>query len=273
MSEAALPRAGDLQAQIDHVLNEPDTLAGRIVELTIGCLILLASGAYVLESELVGTPYAYWVAPLQTFERAIMVIFVGEYLLRWWARRWSLRYVVSPLAIVDLIAIMPLLISSQLHFVRVLRMFRVLRMLRLVESRKFFFGEVTEDHRRVLRIMLTIFCLVFITGGLVYECEKHHNPEFQRLSDAIYFATVTLTTVGFGDLAPITLQGRLVTMAMILTGVMIIPWQLTNLARYMLETANKIQTTCAACGLRFHDADASHCKACGQLIYQEFDGS
>ena len=90
--------------------------------------------------------------------------------------------------------------------------------------------------------------------------------------DGIYFAVVTLTTVGYGDLTPETMQGQLVTMVMILTGVVIFPWQLTNLARALLENRNKLDVTCSHCGLQRHEADASHCKACGFLIYQEYAG-
>ena len=115
---------------------------------------------------------------------------------------------VTPFAIVDLIAILPIFLpESHFQFVRLLRLFRVLRMLRLVREREFFFGDVTESHLQVLRILFTISCLVFITGGLIFEIESKVNPAFATLFDGLYFAVVSLTTVGFGDLAPISWQG------------------------------------------------------------------
>lgn len=263
-----------LQERIDHVLNQADSVAGRVVELSIGLLILLACSLYVLEAELVGTEQADWIPLLVTIENAITVVFLVEYLIRFWARGFSPRYLITPMALVDLIAILPLFLpAGQLHFVRVLRMFRVLRMLRLVQTRKFFFGEVTEDHLMVMRIMFTIGCLVFLTGGLVYECEKDMpGTSFVNLHDSFYFALVTLTTVGFGDMTPQTFAGRAVTMLMILLGVLIIPWQLTDLARQVVRSGNKVDVMCKHCGLKGHDPDASHCKSCGNLIFQEYDG-
>jgi voltage-gated potassium channel len=210
---------------------------------------------------------------LAGIETAITVVFLVEYVARLWAKRLSLRYILSPLAIIDLLAVLPLFFSaSHLQFVRVLRLIRILRLARLLQNAKFFFGEVTATHLAVMRILLTVFSLVFITGGLLYDIEHPVNGAFATMLDGVYFAVVTLTTVGFGDITPRTEVGRVVTMVMILTGVMVIPWQLTNLARRIVLDTNKRETICAACGLKYHDPDASHCKACGSLIYQEYDG-
>ncbi|MCA8926343.1 MAG: ion transporter [Planctomycetes bacterium] len=260
----------------DAILNEADSLPGRVVEFLTGALILIVCGIYVVDRE-ISSGHLAALEPLQpalqTVETLITVVFLIEYFVRWWASG-SWRYPLRPLAIVDLIACLPLFFPQKsLQFVRILRMFRVLRLLRLVQSRKFFFGEVTLDHLLVLRIMFTIFCLVFITGGFVYELERDVNGEqFPSLFDAFYFAIVTLTTVGFGDQSPVTAGGRLATACMILLGVLVIPWQLTNLARHLVTVSNKKDTMCKGCGLKYHDHDASHCKACGRLIFQEYDG-
>lgn len=268
------PPLPSLQARVDHVLNLADTPAGRVTELSIGLLILLSCSLYVLQSELAGTAWAGWIPLLQRVETAITVVFLIEYLVRFWARGFSWRYLLTPMALVDLVAILPLFLpAGQLNFVRVLRMFRVLRMLRLFQNRQFFFGEVTEDHLLVMRIMLTIGCLVFLTGGLVYECEKDlPGTKFANLHDSFYFALVTVTTVGFGDMTPQTFAGRAVTMLMILLGVLIIPWQLTDLARQVVRSGTKVDVMCKHCGLKGHDPDASHCKSCGNLIFQEYEG-
>jgi len=267
---AADPRQLPLQERVDWILNEPASVPGRIVELVVGALILAVCAVFVVLSlDLEPGTRRLLVA----VETGITVFFLVEYLARWWARRFSWRYLVTPLAIIDLVAVLPLFLGPHLQVVRVLRLFRVLRLLRIVQSRRFFFGEVTPEHLIVLRILLTLFCLVFVTGGLVYDFEHDLDPEtWPTVFDGLYFAVVTLTTVGFGDMTPHTAAGRWVTVLMILVGVLVLPWQLTTLARRVFVDRGKVRVTCPDCGLTRHDPDASHCKSCGHVIYQEYAG-
>jgi len=75
-----------------------------------------------------------------------------------------------------------------------------------------------------------------------------------------------MTTVGFGDVTPVSEGGRLITVLMILTGIALIPWQLGDLIKQLVKTANQIQTLCPTCNLSFHDADAQFCKLCGTKL-------
>jgi voltage-gated potassium channel len=268
--DVADPRGLPLRERIDWILEEPASVAGRVVELVVGALIVVACTIVVVLS--------FDLEPdtrrlLGAIETGITVLFLVEYLVRWWADRFSWRYPLTPLALIDLVAILPLFLGPHLQLIRVLRLFRVLRLLRLVQSRRFFFGEVTPEHLIVLRILFTVFCLVFVTGGLVYELEHRSDPETWKTAfDGLYFAVVTLSTVGFGDMTPQTVAGRWVTMLMILVGVLVLPWQVTTLARRVLFERDKVRVVCPQCGLSRHDPDASHCKSCGQVIYQEYAG-
>lgn len=261
----------ELRERAAKALESQDTIDGQLVELAVGILIVSVSVLFVAQT--VTTDQALKDA-MEIAERGITVIFVVEYLTRWWARRFSWRYLLTPLALVDLAAILPLFIAAKhFQFLRLLRLLRILRIMRVVKSHKFFFGEVSQSHLVVIRILVIVSCIVFITGGVVYDVEVGVNEKFETFFDGLYFAVVTLTTVGYGDLTPITWAGKAATMAMILTGVLIIPWQLTSLARHIMLETNRRRVTCKSCGLLYHDRDASHCKACGALIYQEYDGS
>jgi voltage-gated potassium channel len=98
---------------------------------------------------------------------------------------------------------------------------------------------------------------------LIYQVEHPVNPDqFSTFLDAIYFSVATMTTVGFGDITPISEVGRLLTVLMILTGIALIPWQLGDLIKQLVKTSKQIEIRCD-CGLAAHDADARYCKACG----------
>jgi voltage-gated potassium channel len=262
------------QRRVDRILSEADTLPGRIAELVIASLIIGASVLYVLQR-------TGWVSPdaqeiLGAVETGITVVFLIEYLVRFWAKEYSIRYLLTPLALIDLIAILPLFTGGieSLLVIRTLRILRLLRLLRMLQSRQFFFGEIAQEHLLVVRILFTVFCLFFITGGMLYEVERGQPGQngFQTIFESFYFAVVTLTTVGFGDVTPVTKIGKSITMIAIMLGILIIPWQLANLAKYMLSSHKAVDFTCGTCGLHGHDADASHCKACGTVIYQEYEG-
>ncbi|MDS0259118.1 potassium channel family protein [Haloarcula sp. S1CR25-12] len=105
---------------------------------------------------------------------------------------------------------------------------------------------------------------------MFYSVEHAANPGVANFGDAFYYVVVTVSTVGFGDIIPVTAAGRWVTVAAILTGIIVIPWQAGKIVKEW-RSREKVAVTCPNCGLSHHDADASHCKACGHVIYQEFD--
>ena len=130
--------------------------------------------------------------------------------------------------------------------VALLRVFRVLRLVRLLQRDDFnrimtFFlglrpGTVLPQYwLRIAQVVFTVFTVIWITAGLIYEAEFQANPEqFRNFFDALYFALTTLTTVGFGDITPVTSAGRVAVSAGILTGVLLIPTQLSALASSLL---------------------------------------
>ena len=84
--------------------------------------------------------------------------------------------------------------------------------------------------------------------------------------DAFYFSIVTMTTVGFGDVTPISEIGRLLTVLMIFTGIALIPWQVGDLIKRLVKNTTQVEIVCAGCGLAFHDVDAGFCKRCGTKL-------
>ncbi len=217
---------------------------------------------------------------LWAVEVAIATVFLVEYLLRIYGARSRVAELTNPYTVVDLLAIIPTFAvlagatllsgAAGLGVLRLLRVVRVLRFFRFTRDEEFFFGTVSVETLRVMKLLMTVVTIFFVAAGLFYEFEHGVNESVNTFGDAFYFTVVTLTTVGFGDITPTTRAGRLVTIAAILAGVILIPWQASKIVR---EWAHRDMqnVTCPECGLEYHDADASHCKACGHVIYQEHD--
>lgn len=245
-------------------LQDLETPVGKSVNLTIAGLVLLSSVSFVAQTYNIPNSFREF---LDAIDTAILFIFAAEYLLRLWSEENKLKYILSFYSIIDLMAILPFFLGVvDISFIRLLRWFRILRLIRFIDK-KFFFGISTEDSLISARILFTLFAIIFVYSGLIYQVEHPVNPKnFATFLDAFYFSIVTMTTVGFGDVTPISEIGRLLTVLMILTGIALIPWQVGDLIKRLVKTANQVETVCSGCGLSFHDTDAKFCKICGTKL-------
>jgi voltage-gated potassium channel len=251
-----------LSDKISLYLEDIEHPIGRIVNLFITGLVLVSTGIFVAET--------YPLSPdlrsiIGKVDLIILLIFAVEYLLRLIAAPDKLKYIFSFYALIDLIAILPVLTGvTDVSFIRILRWFRILRLLRFIEGKALLGNLDREDSSIVTRILFTIFSIIFIYSGLIYQVEHPVNPkDFGTFFDAVYFAVVTMTTVGFGDITPISDAGKLMTVLMILTGIALIPWQLGDLIKQVAKSDNKKNIVCPNCQLSSHDLDANFCKCCG----------
>ncbi|WP_337885234.1 ion transporter [Fischerella thermalis] len=247
-------------------LADLETPVGKLINLTIAGLVLLSSGIFVAETYNIPDVVRFH---LNILDNIILFIFALEYFLRFWSAEDKVKYVLSFYSIIDLIAILPSFLGAiDISFLRLLRWFRILRLIRFIDK-KYLFGISSEDGVIFARILFTLFAIIFVYSGLIYQVEHPVNSKvFTTFLDAFYFSIVTMTTVGFGDVTPTSELGRLLTVLMILTGIALIPWQVGDLIRRLVKTANQVETVCPGCGLAFHDADAVFCKSCGTKLYK-----
>ena len=261
-----------IRERIRFYLEDIETPAGKIVNLSIAGLVLLSVAIFIAETYTIPASVR---VQLDMLNQVILFIFTVEYVLRLWSAENKIRHFFNLYSLIDLLVILPFFFTSvDIRFIRVFRWFRILRLIRYIEG-KTIFGYVTrEDSAIFVRILFTLFTIIFIFSGLIYQVEHPVNAEsFSTFLDAIYFAVATMTTVGYGDITPISELGRLLAVLMIMTGIALIPWQIGELVKQLLKTSNRTvqEILCVNCGLTTHDADARFCKICGKPLAKTGD--
>ena len=260
-----------LRQKISFYLDDLATPIGKSINIAIALLVLASATSFVAQTYPIAEITRH---RLTLLDDLILGVFVLEYFLRLWCAEQKLKYLFSLYAIVDLLAVLPFFLGAiDVTFIRLLRWFRILRLIRLVESRSLFANK-TEDIAILFRILFTLFAIVFVFSGLIYQIEHLSNPKLNNFLDAFYFSIFTMTTVGYGDVMPISDAGKLTTVLMVLTGIALIPVQLGELFKRLIKTANQgdranditKEIVCSGCSLSFHDVDAQFCKVCGTKL-------
>ncbi len=251
----------ELREKIAVYLEDIDTPVGRGINLFITGLVLVSSAIFVLETYEIPIELK---TQLHLIENAILFIFTIEYLVRLWCAEQKIKHLLSLYSIIDLVSVLPFFLGAiDIGFLRIFRWFRILRLVRFIGGNTIFGYVSSEDSAILTRILFTILSIIFVYSGLIYQVEHTANPKFKTFLDAIYFSVSSVTTAGFGDIVPISQPGKLLTTLMILTGVVLIPWQLGDLIKRLVKTSNQVQIACSGCGLAFHDSDSQFCKICG----------
>jgi len=278
-----IPQIAPWRERVRVIIFEADTPAGKAFDVALLVAILASVLAVMLDS--VAPIRAVYGRGLDVAEWLFTILFTLEYVLRLLCVPIPWHYARSFFGVVDLIAILPTYLSlllpgaEHLLVIRGLRLFRIFRVFKLGR----FLGEASllrkalADSRHKVTIFLgTIGILVTILGTAMYLIEGEENG-FTSIPISIYWAVVTMTTVGYGDLAPQTVVGKaLATMVMIL-GYSIIAVPTGIVTAEIVESAvasRKVSTRCCAqCMAEGHDVDARFCKACGAQLEQAADAS
>jgi voltage-gated potassium channel len=263
---------------VEFYLLDHRTVVGKGIDIGLLLLNVAFVGIFVLETYPLGKEIR---GVLWTMEVAIALVFLVEYVLRLYGAPNRLAEFLNGYTLVDLVSILPTLAvlvlplsvgALNIGFLRVIRIVRVLRFYRFTKDRDFFFGTVSDNTLRAMKLLLTVLVLLSASAGLFYSVEHTTNPAVSTFGDAFYYTVVTLSTVGFGDILPMTQAGRWVTVGSILAAIIVIPRQASKIVREW-ATREQVNVTCPDCGLSSHDPDASHCKACGHVIYQEIEST
>lgn len=263
------------RANIHEIIFEADTKPGKAFDVVLIIAILLSVAVVMLDS--VKSIRAEHEALLHGLEWFFTLLFTVEYIMRLFSVGRPLRYARSFFGIVDLLAILPTYISllfpasHYLTVVRVLRVMRIFRVLKLAHhlgEAKVLIEGLRESRRKITVFLFAVFTLVIICGALMYVIEGEENG-FTSIPRSIYWAVVTLTTVGYGDMAPHTNLGQAVASLIMIMGygIIAVPTGIVTLGLSRAYDRQAVSTqACPQCGGEGHDSDATHCKFCGAKL-------
>lgn len=260
--------------RLHEIIFEADTVWGKAFDVALLVAILLSVVVVMLESvdsiHLAYGEYLYYV------EWFFTIIFTLEYVARILAVTYPRKYIFSFFGVVDLLSILPTYLSLfitgaqallVIRSIRLLRIFRVLKLARYIGGASELSDALKSSREKIVVFIGAVFTVVVILGTLMYLIEGSENG-FTSIPRSIYWAVVTLTTVGYGDIAPQTTLGQgLATFIMILGyGIIAIPTGIVS-AEMSKKKGGVVSTqACPHCSAEGHDPDAKYCKKCGGML-------
>jgi voltage-gated potassium channel len=268
------PPSSHWRRRIHEIIFEADTPGGKAFDIALLVLIFLSVFIVMLES--VTAIRIDYGRPLRLIEWGFTILFTIEYVLRLISVGKPTRYALSFFGIVDFLAILPTYMSlfvagtQSLLVIRVLRLLRIFRVLKLVH----FVGEaqmlraaIRASVRKIIVFLGAVLTLVIIVGAIMYLIEGEEGG-FTNIPQSIYWAVVTMTTVGYGDISPQTLPGKiLASLVMIIGyGIIAVPTGIVTVELGMARKKSITTQVCPECVAEGHDPDASFCKYCGSRL-------
>ncbi len=264
-----------LKQSIHEIIFEADTPMGKLFDIVLLVAIILSVVIVILDS----------VAPLNekyglfflSVEWVLTILFTVEYVLRIYSVKKPSKYIFSFYGIIDFLAILPTYLSLFVvgsHFLmiirilRLMRVFRVLKLARYVNAAKSLRVAFNNSKAKIVVFLEFVIALVVIMGSIMYLVEGPENG-FTNIPVSIYWAIVTVTTVGYGDIAPHTVFGQALASLLMIVGYAIIAVPTGIISGEIIMGSNKKKQStqvCQNCLFEDHDFDAKYCKKCGEEL-------
>lgn len=257
-----------------HIIFGTDTPVGQRFDQILLIAILASVATVILES--VASINELFGRELRILEWFFTILFTIEYLVRLWISARPAHYARSFFGIVDLLAILPTYISLFIpgaHYLltmralRILRMFRVMKLIALMNEANFLLGALLRARRKLGVFLFSVLIVMLIFGSIMYVVEGPAYG-FTSIPRSIYWAIVTITTVGYGDITPSTPLGQAIASLAMLTGYAIIavPTGIVTAEISHAMVRRRFDRECSHCHLHEHDDDAKYCQRCGNEL-------
>lgn len=265
-------RSKSWRSKLHQTIYESNTTAGKVFDIVL--LLLIVASIVVVMLDSVKSINQQYGSLLYVLEWTFTGLFTIEYILRLICIQRPLLYVTSSLGIIDLLAIIPSYLSiffvgahSLLVFraLRLLRIFRIFKLAHFITEMQFLQTAIYNSLKKISIFMLAVLSLVIILGSIMYLVEGRVNG-FNSIPDSVYWAIVTVTTVGYGDISPVTPLGKFIASIMMFIGygIIAVPTGIVTTEMALAVRSKKHGSeTCPGCGREGHDKDARYCKYCG----------
>ncbi|MDH5559834.1 MAG: ion transporter [Deltaproteobacteria bacterium] len=267
----------DLREITRRVIFEADTRLGKLFDMLLIYSIILSIVVVMLDSvEFIKKDWGYH---LNIAEWGFTIIFSVEYVLRLICVKKPLMYARSFYGVIDLLSIIPTyasLILPQTRFLlairsmRLLRIFRVLKLVKFINESDLIISALYESRRKITVFLATVAILVIILGSLMYVIEGGEHG-YSSIPKSIYWAIVTMTTVGYGDISPKTPLGQMLASIVMIMGygIIAVPTGIVT-AEFAKQSSRQITTkACHVCSAEVHDFHAQYCYNCGEKLLKQ----
>ena len=262
------------QVKMHEVIYEADTFSGKLFDIVLLILILFSIIVVMLES--VPDYRTHYESLFNKLEWGFTILFSIEYLARIISINKPLKYIFSFYGVIDLLSIVPtylgLFVSSSNSFMvirslRLMRVFRILKMGNFLNESQKLMSSLKASRHKIMVFLLSILTMVIILGTVMYLVESPDSG-FTSIPRSIYWAIVTLTTVGYGDIAPATSLGQFIASIVMILGYAIIAVPTGIVTNELMKSETKKISTqaCKSCSKEGHDVDAEYCKYCGEKL-------
>lgn len=277
MTDNRNPKQNSLRKKLHEIIFEADTPAGKAFDVSL--LIVISASVLVVMLESVGPIQQKYGRLFDILEWIFTIIFTLEYILRLYSVFRPIKYATSFFGIVDLLSTLPtylsLIFTGSEYFllIRVLRLLRVFRIFKLghfIKEGRLLVTALQASRARITVFLTFVLLLTILIGSTMYLIEGGSNSGFTSIPRGIYWAIVTLTTVGYGDITPVTAVGQFFSGMVMILGYAIIAVPTGIVTAEIIKEgktgeSNNTQA-CRFCGAEGHDNDAVYCKYCSEKL-------
>ena len=262
--------------KLHAIIFESNTKAGKAFD--IGLLITIVTSIFIVMLDSISSLHQQYGRLFLTLEWILTALFTLEYILRLLTLEKPLKYALSFIGLIDILAILPSFLSlfiagtqslMVLRSLRLLRIFRIFKLTHFLGEIRFLRYAIRASLNKITIFMLVVFTIVIILGSVMYLLEHGQNG-FSSIPESIYWAIVTVTTVGFGDITPITPLGQFIASFVMIMGygIIAVPTGIitAEIAKNMPKTRESDKKVCQNCGGHEHLLNANYCQNCGHEL-------